>query len=41
VWARDGLDARISGSGAIGYYGRPQVSQSVSSSGKTTSLEDK
>jgi len=32
------LDISVSGSGKVGYYGRPAVSQKVSGSGKVTSL---
>ncbi|MHC4956343.1 MAG: head GIN domain-containing protein, partial [Planctomycetota bacterium] len=41
VWVTDELDAAISGSGTIGYYGRPNSTQKVSGSGEVRSLGNK
>jgi carbon monoxide dehydrogenase subunit G len=38
VWATEGLDVRISGSGSVGYYGDPHTMFSTSGSGKISSL---
>ena len=41
IWVIDTLDARITGSGNIRYYGRPAVSSSGNGSGDVISLGDK
>jgi hypothetical protein len=41
VWVKDVLDARVSGSGDIRYYGTPRVNQDVSGSGNVRSLGGK
>ncbi len=38
VWATDTLDINITGSGDVGYYGSPRVTQSMTGFGKVNSL---
>jgi hypothetical protein len=41
IWATESLDARITGSGSVGYYGHPETNVSTSGSGKARELGDK
>jgi hypothetical protein len=41
VWAAASLDASISGSGSIDFYGNPQTNTNVAGSGTVNSLGDK
>lgn len=38
VWVTDALDARVSGVGAVSYYGEPEVTRSVSGMGEVKPL---
>lgn len=41
LWVTDSLNAELTSSGDMGYYGRPAISQRMSSSGRIVSLGDK
>ena len=41
VWATESLDARVTGSGTVNYYGDPKVNVSGSGSGRVKRLGGK
>lgn len=41
IWVTESLDADLSSSGNLNYYGRPEINETMSSSGKVVSLGNK
>jgi hypothetical protein len=41
IWVTDSLDGNLSSSGNLNYYGRPEINETTSSSGKVISLGNK